>query len=227
MNSDRHSAPPTHHTLLNSTDEARLAEETLVEKFQVVIGHLPPEGVTLAEILDIFGQDGLLLLTIFLTIPFMVPVSIPGVSTVFGAAILLIGVSRLLGRRLWLPKRFQDRVLPAAKLRVALTRGLGILRRLERLTRPHRLPAFAAGLLPSGALIMGAVLLMAPFGFVPFSNTLPGLAVLLLALGLLERDGGCILMGHIVNIATLAYFTVLLAGGGALIRELFQHWASR
>jgi hypothetical protein len=227
MKSAIHDTPPVHHTLLKPDEESKLAEETLAEKLQTVIGHLPPEGVTLAEIRDLFGQDGLLLLTIFLTIPFMVPVSIPGVSTVFGAAILLIGVSRLLGRRLWLPKRFQDRVLPAAKLRASLTRGLGILRRLERLTRPHRMPAWAAGPLPSAALILGAALLMAPFGFVPFSNTLPGLAVLLLALGLLERDGGCILMGHVVNVVTLVYFAVLLAGGGALIRELFQHWASR
>ena len=42
---------------------------------------------------------------IFAAIFFLIPVSIPGVSTVFGAAILLVGVSRLSGRQLWLPAR--------------------------------------------------------------------------------------------------------------------------
>lgn len=218
---------PVHHIAITPEDEAKLAEGTLGEKLQGVIGNLPPDGVTLAEIMDLFGQDGLLLLTVFLTIPFMVPVSIPGVSTVFGGAILLIGISRVLGRHLWLPKRFQNRVLPSAKLRVALTRGLSILHRLERLTRAHRMPAFTTGFVPNASLVVGALLLMAPFGFVPFSNTLPGLAILLLALGLLERDGGCILLGHVVNLVTMAYFAVLLAGGGALISKLFQHCASR
>lgn len=49
---------------------------------------LPSEGVGVADIRDVFGQEGLMLLTAFLTIPFMIPVSIPGASTVFGAVIL-------------------------------------------------------------------------------------------------------------------------------------------
>jgi hypothetical protein len=69
------------------------------------------------------------------------------------------------------------------------------------------------------ALIFGALLLMAPFGFVPFSNTLPGLALLFLAIGLLQRDGLCILFGHLMNLATTIYFAVLILGGGVAINE--------
>jgi hypothetical protein len=72
------------------------------------------------------------------------------------------------------------------------------------------------------ALIFGAGLLMAPFGFVPFSNTLPGLALLFLAIGLLQRDGLCILFGHLMNFATTIYFAVLILGGGVAIKELFE-----
>jgi hypothetical protein len=79
--------------------------------------------VEVADIRDLFGQEGLMLLSVFLTMPFMIPVSIPGVSTVFGVAILLIGVSRLLGRKLWLPRRIEQRTIPANKLRAGLTQG--------------------------------------------------------------------------------------------------------
>lgn len=202
--------------------------ESLGEKLSVLIGNLPPSGVTLAEIRDLVGQDGLLLLTIFLTLVFMVPVSIPGVSTVFGGAILLIGVSRLLGRNLWLPKYLAQRVLPAEKVRAALTKGSQWLHRLERLSRPRRLNRLVSaglmGTLSNGALITGALLLMAPFGLIPFSNTLPALALLFLAIGLLQRDGLCILFGHLANFATIIYFSVLLIGGGTVIREAFRHF---
>lgn len=228
MPSDRKNPGLVRHSYLTREQEAELGEESFGEKLKVVIDSLPSEGVNLSEIRDLFGQDGLLLLTAFLTIPFMVPVSIPGVSTVFGAAILLIGVSRLLRRHLWLPKRFEERVLPADKLRAALNQGLKFFHQLERLTCPRRLKRLTSeGLtetVNNCALILGAVLLMAPFGFVPFSNTLPGLALLLFAIGLLQRDGIFILSGHLVNFVTIIYFAFLVAGGTALIQKVIEHF---
>ncbi len=166
------------------------------------------------------------MLAAFLTIVFLIPVSIPGVSTVFGLAILLIGVSRLLNRSLWMPKRFLNRQLPAEKLCVGLNRGMIWFYRLERISRPHRLKWLTCNgfmdALNDCALIIGAGLLMAPFGLIPFSNTLPALAILFFAIGLLQRDGVCILLGHLVNLATIVYFMLIIAGGGAAIHEIFQ-----
>jgi hypothetical protein len=73
------------------------------------------------------------------------------------------------------------------------------------------------------ALILGAALLMAPFGLIPFSNTLPGLALLFLAIGLLQSDGLCVLYGHLLNLATIVYFAFLILGGAVAVREAFRH----
>lgn len=70
--------------------------------------------------------------------------------------------------------------------------------------------------------MLGALLLMAPFGFVPFSNTLPALAILLLAIGLMQRDGVAALLGHLMNLASIVYFGVLIGGGGLALREALQ-----
>ena len=200
--------------------------ESMGEKLRLVIGRLPPEGVTLGGILELVGKDSLLLVTGFLTLVFLVPVSIPGVSTVFGTAILLIGISRLFGRNLWLPKSFESRSVATDKLRVALNRALVWFHRLERVSRPHRLEWLTTdglmGVLNNCALISGAILLMAPFGLVPFSNTLPALSLLFLVIGLLQRDGVYILLGYLANLATMVYFTVLIAGGGVAIHETLQ-----
>ncbi len=203
--------------------DAGREEQSLEETIKGVSLRLPAEGVTLHDILELIGRDSLLLLCIFLTLIFMVPVSIPGVSTVFGAGILLIGISRLFNRNLWLPARVQRRKVSTEKLRAALDRALKWLRRLERISRPHRLRWLTAGgpigTINNLSLILGAGLLMAPFGLIPFSNTLPALAILLLALGLLQRDGVCILLGHLANAATIVYFTFLIGGGGVAIKE--------
>lgn len=216
---------------LMAGQEVALRTDALGEQLEIIIRNLPPDEVTLGEIRDLVGQDGLLLLTALLTLVFLVPVSIPGVSTVFGAAILLIGVSRLFNRALWLPKRFQRRRLPTEKLRAALHKGIILVRRMERISRPHRMNWLTCGrvmgVLNDGALILSACLLMAPFGFIPFSNTLPGLASLFLAVGLMQRDGAAILLGHLANFATIIYFAALIAGGGAAMHEIFQHIQGR
>lgn len=215
-------APKPGH--LDLPDQA-LKTESIGEKLKSITASLPPGGVTLSEILDLVGQDGLLILTAFLTIIFMVPVSIPGVSTVFGAAILLIGISRLFGRKLWLPRRIAQRVLPSEKLLSGLESGQVWVHRLERVSRPHRMPWLASpGLMDTInnlALVAAAVLLMAPFGLIPFSNTLPALALLFFAIGLLQKDGLFIVLGHVTNLLTVIYFAVLIVGGGAAIRGMF------
>jgi len=212
--------------IFDPTPQEKLCTDSPGKRLGVIITDLPRDKVTLAEIRDLLGQDGLLLLTAFLTLIFLIPVSIPGVSTVFGVAILLIGVSRLLNRGLWLPKRFLEQPLPAEKLCAGLNRGVIWFHRLERISRPHRFKWMTCNgfvdALNNGALILGAGLLMAPFGLIPFSNTLPALAILFFAVGLLQRDGVCILIGHLVNFATIVYFILLIVGGGATIHEILQ-----
>lgn len=201
-------------------------ERSLGEQIKLVIEKLPADKVTLGEILELVGKEGLLLLVAFLTLVFMVPVSIPGVSTVFGAAILLVGVSRMFGRALWLPKRFREHSIPVDKLKGALEKGQKWIPRLEKISKPHRMAWMANGpgisRINDAAIVLGAVLLMAPFGFIPFSNTIPGIALLFLSVGLIQRDGAAVLLGHLANLATIAYFSVLIGGGGMMIKDMFQ-----
>lgn len=214
------------HIDLHKTDDEIQETVSLGEKLNLIIKNLPPEGVTLSEILSIVGDDSMTLLTIFLSLIFLVPVSIPGVSTVFGAAILLIGVAQLFRRNVWLPKRIANRVLNTQSLKNGLQKALVWFHRLERISRPHRLnrlaTAHGAILINKLSFILAALLLMVPFGFIPLSNTLPAIALIFLAVGFMQKDGGSILLGHLSNVATIVYFSALIAGGGFTIFEVFK-----
>lgn len=209
-----------------TTTTTELPEHSLTEKIGTAIASLPEGTVTLAKIRDLIGNEGLMLLTAFLTIIFLVPVSIPGVSTVFGGAILLISITRLLGRTLWLPDKLERREVSSEKLRGAFERGLRWFKKLEKISRPRRMAWLTRGrfmhFLNNAALMLGAVLLMAPFGLIPFSNTLPAVAILFLAIGFLQRDGVCILLGHLSNIATMIYFAILIGGGAVAIKKAWE-----
>jgi hypothetical protein len=214
------------HIDLTQKEAAALEAESIGEKIELIIQRLPPEEVTLNDIMEIVGVDSLMLLSIFLSLIFLVPISIPGVSTVFGLAIIFIGITRLFARSLWLPASVANRKLSSEKLREGFTRSLVWLRRLEKISHPRRLPALTAAgpvtLVNNLSFILAAVLLMAPFGFIPFSNTLPALALIFLAVGMMQRDGGSILFGYLFIAATVIYFGFLIALGGLSIQELFR-----
>ena len=69
-------------------------------------------------------------------------------------------------------------------------------------------------------LIFGGLLLMAPFGLIPFSNTAPAVGILLLTIGMIQRDGMFVFLGYLGTVLTVVYFGVLLYtawwAGGAL-----------
>lgn len=211
---------------ISKTEQFELQAEALGEKIETIIAKLPPQEVTLVEIMDIVGADSLLLLTVFLSLIFLVPVSIPGVSTVFGSAVLLIGITRLFARKLWLPEKIATRKLSSEKLRDGFNKALLWFRRLEKVSKPHRLRGLTSkGLMTvfnNLSFILAALLLMMPFGLIPFSNTLPAVALIFLAIGMMQQDGVSILFGNLSNVATIAYFGFLIAGGGWSISQFIS-----
>lgn len=192
-------------------DSKKKLSETLLD----VSGLLPAGTVTLRQLLALIGEQGMLLVCVLLTVPFLIPVSIPGVSTVFGLAIILLSIAVTFNRVPWLPRRILDRPISTGPLKQAFEKGSRYLIRMERVLRP-RLKALTGSttlnVVHGLALVFAGVLLMMPFGLVPFSNTLPALAILLLALGMLERDGLFIVAGYLMNVATVIYFGIVIAG---------------
>ena len=197
-------------------------EKSLSETLQQVSRAITQERISLRELLELIGEQGLLVFCMFLTIPFLLPVSIPGVSTVFGLVITLIGIGVALNRVPWLPGRLMNRTIERVHLIPALERGAHLFARLDRWIRPRWL-ALTHGTTVNrfnGFLLVGcAFLLMAPLGLIPFSNTLPAVAILCLAAGMLQRDGFFVVVGYITTVATLVYFSALfgaaiLAGKG-------------
>lgn len=169
------------------------------------------DTLTLRTLLERSGREGMLLVCALATLPFLIPVSIPGVSTVFGAAIVLLAGALFLDRLPWLPKRILDRPLDARKLVPVLRKGVGVVGKIDRWVKERWLGLTDGALrrVNCAAMVFGGLLLMAPLGPIPFSNTAPAVGILLLAVGLLQRDGLFVLLGYLGLVVSVAYFSVL------------------
>lgn len=198
-------------------------DETIRTALERTVATIQGPRVTLRDLLLILGDHGPLLLCAVLTVPFLLPVSIPGVSTVFGLAIFLLGFAITLNRTPWLPAWIMDRQLDAAKLQSVLRRGIGLVSRIEKVIG-QRIGILTRGALAGRinglAIVAGAALLMLPLGLVPFSNTLPAFAILFLCIGMSQRDGLVLIAGYGMLVATVLYFSVLAAAALAAGRGL-------
>jgi hypothetical protein len=165
-------------------------------------------SVTLRELLGALGEQGLLVFCGVLAAPFLLPVTVPGMSTVLGLPMLLIGFAVMVSRVPWLPERLLNHSLPAITVRKVLQKVQGWAERFEHLVRPRWLGLTGSRAINvvNGVLVIVAVLLlMAPIPLVPFVNSIPALAILLLCFGMAERDGAVIALGYVTTLLSAAY----------------------
>jgi hypothetical protein len=193
----------------------------------IVLGQIrrfmPAEGLTLRELLERLGERGLLIFCMILTVPFLLPVSIPGSSLPFGLIIALNAIGIITHRPPWLPDRLMSRRLSAEHLGTVLEKGERVFKRLERLIHPRLLPIThgpTLGRFNGLLLAFSGILLMSPLPL-PLSNTLPAYGALFLAAGTLERDGYAILAGYVMVLLTIIYIGGVAVLGGVGTQALF------
>jgi hypothetical protein len=181
-----------------------------------IIRMMPAEGLTLQTLLEWLGERGLLIFCMILTIPFLLPVSIPGTSTPFGLLIALNAIGLTLHKSPWLPARLMNRHIAMHQLVPMLAKGVHLFARLEKLIRPRLLPLTHRSTIGRFNVILlgfSGLLLTAPLPL-PFSNTLPAYGVLFLAMGSLERDGYAVLAGYVMVLLAVGYFVIVGVLGG-------------
>lgn len=217
----RESLRLTRVEIRNRPPPKKLSEEIVALRDRFAEGPL-----TLGEVVVVLQGRAWTLVLILLALPFITPVPLPFLSTPFGLAIALISLRLALGQRPWLPARLLAKPLPPGFFGNVLKFSAKVLRFLEKLLRP-RLSWLVAvpALVRVHALLMllAALVLLLPLP-VPFTNAFPAWVVLLIAGGLLERDGGAILAGYTVGAGGIAFFYFL---GDAAVKlfDTLKAWA--
>lgn len=197
------SVPPPSQPLPLSQEITRLIE-TFAER-----------SVQLREVMNVLRGRAYTALVIVLALPFCTPLPLPGVSTPFGLVIALIGFRLALRQTPWLPRPLLDTQVPARFFGRILTAARRLIRALEVILRPRWTYLLDAKALHHGygaIICVSGLLLLLPLP-VPFTNGLPALTIVLIACGILERDGYFVVAGLAMFALTLCFFGALLWGG--------------
>jgi hypothetical protein len=176
-----------------------------------------PDALTIGALVDNAAEGGfgfLIGVLALIAIPFV------GLSTPFGLVIALLGAQLMIGlRQPWLPARARRRGLSMTML----DRVLGILARrtrwLARLSR-RRWEIVIQPRLIGLCVVLLALALALPLP-IPGSNLIFLVPLFVYAVGILERDGLWIAIGHACTVIDM---TVLVVLGATVVRVLERIW---
>ena len=181
------------------------------------------DRIAIGDLLDVMQERAFGPLLLIFSLPNVLPTP-PGTSAVLGAPLIFLTLQLALGRDPWLPRIIADRSIARTDFAKFIGRAMPWLAKAERLLRP-RLGIFAH---PPAEYVVGlmtfilAVVLVLP---IPLGNMLPALAICMLALGILERDGVWVIAGMIVGAASLVVVSgviwAFVKAGLYLLHSLF------
>ncbi|QRM31111.1 exopolysaccharide biosynthesis protein [Microvirga sp. VF16] len=159
----------------------------------------PGERLTVRQIMAVLQDRAFALLIVLLGLPNCLPMP-PPIPLVCGLLLALVAIQIAFGREApWLPRQLMNRSVARTDVERAVERAIPVFRRLERISRPRM--TFLDT--PFSMRLMGAIILVLALGLLfapPFVGQIPlGLAVCLVGLGLVERDGLVIIGGLIIG----------------------------
>ncbi len=181
----------------------------------------PGERLTVRQIMAVLQDRAFALLIVLLGLPNCLPMP-PPIPLVCGLLLALVAIQIVFGREApWLPRQLLNRSVARVDVERAVGRAIPVFRRLERISRPRM--TFLDT--PVSMRLMGAVILVLALGLLfapPFVGQIPlGLAVCLVGLGLVERDGLVIMSGLVIGsiglTLSLGFVYAIFAGIETLI----------
>jgi hypothetical protein len=195
-------------------------EQTFSEVLEALT--LGSEQLSIAEVVEAFGERGIGAMILILSLMAALPWP-PGGKAVFGAPIILLAGELAVRRStIWLPGWMMRASMQRATYAKALRRALKPVRFVENLTRP-RLSALTS---PLGEVAIGvacvllAIMMALP---IPFGDMLPAGTLILLSLGLMQRDGAMVIAGWI-GVVVCGVYLVLVSSAVVHFGHLAWDW---
>jgi hypothetical protein len=185
-------------------------------------------GMTLNALLRRTEGLSLNLIIIVLALPFVVPISVPGLSPIMGSIIVLLALGEAFGKVARLPRALGEHTLPERMQQRLVNGSISFVRLIERLVRPRRSYWMSLGwarLLNSLLVAFLGVLLALPLPSPPFffSNSIPSYGIIVLAASMMEEDGVLVWFAYALVLVNIIFFSLI----GGVVAEFFLHVIQR
>jgi len=205
-------------------DHKKILDSTKISEVFDNFIRKPDSGSTkIYEIVEEFHENGIVLAMIFFSLPVAIPLPYPpGFTTIMGTPLIILSIQMLLGfTKVRLPRKINDYKIKNSALINISNKVMPTIKIVERYIRPRF--GFAKSVYCEQ--FIGLISLICAISVaipLPLTNAIPALAIAIMALGLLNRDGLVIIVGFITSIIGLIIAAAAMAASWAFIKYLFN-----
>ena len=188
---------------------------SLLEDLRVTVEK--SEKVTIGLLIEALHERGFGVILLIFAAPAALPV--PGFNALMSLPLVFLALQQTMGRHaIWMPEKLLRKSLPRDALAGTLRTMIPWLKKIERLVKSRMGWVTQDG--PSH--VFGFLtLLIALFAAlpIPLTNTVPGISIAIIAIGILMRDGLAIIAG---TVAGIGWMTILIGSVALFGPEAFD-----
>lgn len=179
------------------------------------------DNIKIGTLLKSIDSGGFALLNLIFSIILMIPLP-PPIAIIAGLIVMFLSFQMIIGmKEVWLPKIIMEKSIKRTTLTVIVEKSTIYLYKLERFTR--RRFTFVSN--PITERIIGAfIFFLAGITLTPivFANTIPGLAIILISFGMINKDGLMVIIGFIVGIFSIFVVWLMISVGLNVVMKVLD-----
>lgn len=181
------------------------------EFLAVVVIEQKNELITVGEIKNALHERGFGILMAIAAIPICLPIPAPpGYTTLFSLPLFIFSLQMIFGMRApWLPAWLERKSIKKSALENILTKAQPWLKKIETYMQP-RMTYISVSTWERFIGVFAFVFAVSIALPVPLTNFLPGWGILIMSLGLLNRDGLTILVGILIGTVGIGIAMIVL-----------------
>lgn len=194
---------------------------SFIDVLEDVAAGPPEERLSIGDLCHGLKDRAFGLLMLVLALPPAIPFLPPPLPSFFGIPMFLVAMQMFLGRSdIWLPKKTAQRSFKRQQYQTLVAKGKPWIQRLLFLMKP-RLQFMTHGWRERFVGLAMAIFAISVCVPLPGTNTIPSIAILIISVGLLQRDGLCVLLGVLSGIFAVILIAIF---GEALITALYDFY---
>ncbi|MBE9011174.1 exopolysaccharide biosynthesis protein [Pseudanabaenaceae cyanobacterium LEGE 13415] len=196
-------------SIVRSSDPPN-SQERISQLLQRFLEQHPGDELRLRDLLNELGDRAFGPTLIICALPEALPLPIAGISALVAMPLMLVSGQLILGySQPWLPDRILDQPFKREHCEQIITAAIPFLQKLERFVEPR----WSVLTTPEAERVVGVMILLLSFIIalpIPFGNMLPAIVIVLICLGLIEKDGLMIAISAMLTGITPALLLLVL-----------------
>lgn len=185
--------------------------------------HKDQETILVEDIVSSLNERGFgILLILFCALPALPLPAPPGITTILALPIFVLSIQLLIGKQQpWLPKWLSKKSLKQATFQKIIGKLVPFIQKIEPFYKPRCLYMTSK----LGERLIGLAGIIFAFSIslpIPLSNTVPSIGVLVMALGLIEKDGIVVKLGMLIGTIGVTITCMIYVVGASFVYEWFE-----